>query len=110
MTYESSARGGGTPRGVDETRKMEHPRCRRCDNQVYNQGSDLYWAGSLVGGGTVGTWTTDGTHVWRASANLGVGRVRRAARSLSGHSEIPYRRAYEQLVRSQRQPDVDIKY
>jgi hypothetical protein len=24
-----SGAGGGTPRGVDETRKMEHPRCRK---------------------------------------------------------------------------------
>ena len=31
VTYESlcQASGGGTPSGVDETRKMEHPQCRR---------------------------------------------------------------------------------
>ena len=42
-------------------------------NKLYNVSGDLYWAGSIVGGSTVGTWTTDGTNVWRAGGNVGIG-------------------------------------
>jgi len=42
-------------------------------SRLYNLGGDLYWGGSIVGGSTVGTWATDGTHAWRAGGNVGVG-------------------------------------
>ncbi len=42
-------------------------------NRLYNVGGDLYWAGSLVGGASTGNWATDGTSVWRASGNVGIG-------------------------------------
>ncbi|HHH12307.1 MAG TPA: hypothetical protein ENJ77_00330, partial [Candidatus Moranbacteria bacterium] len=42
-------------------------------NKLYAQGGDLYWAGNVIGGSAVGTWTTDGTDVWRPSGNVGVG-------------------------------------
>ena len=40
---------------------------------VYNLSGDLYWAGSVIGGATTGQWTTDGTNVWRAGGNVGIG-------------------------------------
>ena len=42
-------------------------------NRLYATAGDLYFAGSLIGGGTTGNWTTDGTHVWRSSGNVGIG-------------------------------------
>ncbi|HEY4515604.1 MAG TPA: hypothetical protein VJH67_00215, partial [Candidatus Paceibacterota bacterium] len=43
-------------------------------SRLYNTNNgDLYWAGNLVGGSAVGTWTTDGTHAWRAGGNVGIG-------------------------------------
>src|SRR3990167_4393524 len=42
-------------------------------NRLYNAGGDLYWAGSVIGGSTTGTWTTDGTNVWRAGGSVGIG-------------------------------------
>ncbi|HUP25783.1 MAG TPA: hypothetical protein VNB06_22940, partial [Thermoanaerobaculia bacterium] len=41
-------------------------------DRLYNTSGDLYWAGSVIGGATTGQWTTDGTHVWRASGKVGV--------------------------------------
>ncbi|MDO8471329.1 MAG: hypothetical protein Q7S49_01840, partial [bacterium] len=41
-------------------------------NRIYNAGGDLYWAGNVIGGSTTGTWTTDGTNVWRAGGNVGI--------------------------------------
>ncbi|MDP6586869.1 MAG: hypothetical protein QF535_19590, partial [Anaerolineales bacterium] len=43
------------------------------EDRLYNSSGDLYWAGSVIGGATTGNWTTDGTHVYRASGNVGVG-------------------------------------
>ena len=34
-------------------------------NRLYANSGSLYWNGSLIGGGSVGNWTTDGTNVWR---------------------------------------------
>ncbi|MEZ5812463.1 MAG: tail fiber domain-containing protein [Rhizobiaceae bacterium] len=48
-------------------------------NRLYNTGGDLYWAGSLIGGGSVGSWATDGTDVWRLSGNVGIGTSSPAA-------------------------------
>ena len=42
-------------------------------NRLYSNGGSLYWNGSLVGGGSVGNWTTDGTNVWRTGGNVGIG-------------------------------------
>jgi Right handed beta helix region len=42
-------------------------------NRLYSNAGSLYWAGSLIGGGSVGNWTTDGTNVWRAGGNVGIG-------------------------------------
>src|SRR3989344_5724835 len=42
-------------------------------NRLYNAGGDLYWAGNVVGGSTTGTWASDGTNVWRAGGNVGIG-------------------------------------
>ncbi len=42
-------------------------------NRLYANGADLYWAGNVIGGATTGNWTTDGTHAWRATGNVGVG-------------------------------------
>ena len=42
-------------------------------SRLYNSGGSLYWNGSLVGGATTGTWTTDGTNVWRTGGNVGIG-------------------------------------
>ncbi len=40
---------------------------------LYNVGGDLYWAGNLLAGSEVGTWASDGTNVWRAGGNVGIG-------------------------------------
>src|SRR3984893_1875258 len=42
-------------------------------NCLYSNAGSLYWAGNLVGGGAVGNWTSDGTNVWRAGGNVGIG-------------------------------------
>ncbi len=42
-------------------------------NRLYNTAGNLYWAGNLIGGASAGVWETDGTSVWRASGNVGVG-------------------------------------
>src|SRR3989344_3393191 len=42
-------------------------------NRLYSSSNNLYWAGSLIGGATPGTWDTDGTHVWRPTGNVGIG-------------------------------------
>ncbi|MFA6405080.1 MAG: hypothetical protein WCW03_03730, partial [Candidatus Paceibacterota bacterium] len=42
-------------------------------NRLYANASNLYWAGNLIGGATTGNWTTDGTHAWRATGNVGIG-------------------------------------
>jgi hypothetical protein len=42
-------------------------------NRLYSNAGSLYWAGSLVGGGSVGNWTSDGTNVWRVGGNVGIG-------------------------------------
>jgi len=42
-------------------------------NRLYSNAGSLYWAGNLVGGGAVGNWTSDGTNVWRAAGNVGIG-------------------------------------
>jgi hypothetical protein len=42
-------------------------------NRLYSSGGSLYWAGSLVGGGSVGNWSTDGTNAWRPGGNVGIG-------------------------------------
>ncbi|PIR86066.1 hypothetical protein COU14_01055 [Candidatus Kaiserbacteria bacterium CG10_big_fil_rev_8_21_14_0_10_44_10] len=46
---------------------------------LYNLGGELYWAGSAIGGPTVGTWGTDGTNVWRSGGNVGIGTSTPAA-------------------------------
>jgi trimeric autotransporter adhesin len=42
-------------------------------NRLYSNGGALYWNGSLLGGASVGNWATDGTNVWRAGGNVGIG-------------------------------------
>jgi hypothetical protein len=42
-------------------------------NRLYSNAGSLYWAGNLVGGGSVGNWTSDGTNVWRVAGNVGIG-------------------------------------
>ena len=42
-------------------------------SRLYNSSGSLFWNGSLIGGATTGTWSTDGTNVWRASGKVGVG-------------------------------------
>ncbi|MCL5794969.1 MAG: hypothetical protein M1338_01250, partial [Patescibacteria group bacterium] len=43
-------------------------------SRLYNTNNgDLYWAGNLIGGSTTGNWTTNGTDVWRAGGNVGIG-------------------------------------
>jgi|GEM_PF-4124144 len=41
-------------------------------NRLYNTSGDLYWAGSLIGGSSVGNWTLSGSDVYRASGNVGL--------------------------------------
>ena len=40
---------------------------------LYNLGGELYWAGSVIGGPSIGAWSTDGTNVWRSSGMVGIG-------------------------------------
>jgi hypothetical protein len=42
-------------------------------DRLYNNGGSLYWNGSLVGGGPIGSWLTDGTSVWRTAGDVGIG-------------------------------------
>jgi hypothetical protein len=42
-------------------------------NRLYSNAGSLYWAGSLIGGGSVGNWSSDGTNVWRAAGSVGIG-------------------------------------
>ena len=49
-------------------------------NKLYNLSGDLYWAGSVIGGASTGQWTTDGTNVWRAGGNVGIGTTAPDAR------------------------------
>jgi hypothetical protein len=42
-------------------------------NRLYNNAGNLYWAGNLIGGASTGNWATDGTNVWRAGGNVGIG-------------------------------------
>lgn len=42
-------------------------------NRLYNTTGDLYWSGNLIGGSTVGNWTSNGADVWRVSGNVGIG-------------------------------------
>ncbi|MDD2935295.1 MAG: hypothetical protein PHX25_02355, partial [Candidatus Pacebacteria bacterium] len=42
-------------------------------DRLYNISNDLYWGGNLVAGSAVGNWTSNGTDVWRASGNVGIG-------------------------------------
>jgi trimeric autotransporter adhesin len=42
-------------------------------NRLYSSSGNLYWAGSLIGGGSVGNWSADGTNVWRTGGNVGIG-------------------------------------
>lgn len=42
-------------------------------DRLYNDGGDLYWNGALIGGGGVGSWSSNGTDVYRASGNVGIG-------------------------------------
>ena len=42
-------------------------------DRIYNIGSNLYFAGALVGGATVGTWALSGSDAYRLSGNVGIG-------------------------------------
>ncbi|MDD2935391.1 MAG: hypothetical protein PHX25_02865, partial [Candidatus Pacebacteria bacterium] len=42
-------------------------------DRLYNISNDLYWGGNLVSGSAVGVWASNGTDVWRASGNVGIG-------------------------------------
>ncbi|HRH26459.1 MAG TPA: hypothetical protein PLF31_03265, partial [Candidatus Paceibacterota bacterium] len=42
-------------------------------NSLYNDGGDLYWQGTLLAGGIVGTWDSNGTDVYRSTGNVGIG-------------------------------------
>ena len=42
-------------------------------NRLYANGGSLYWAGSVIAGGSTGNWTTDGTNAWRVGGNVGIG-------------------------------------
>src|SRR6202140_4387038 len=55
-------------------------------NRLYSNAGSLYWAGNLVGGGSVGNWSSDGTNVWRAGGNVGIGTTSPfAALSVNGN-------------------------
>jgi hypothetical protein len=55
-------------------------------NRLYSNAGSLYWAGSLIGGGSVGNWSTDGTNVWRATGSVGIGTTSPfAALSVNGN-------------------------
>ncbi len=58
-------------------------------DRLYNIGSNLYFGGALVGGGSVGTWTLSGTNVYRASGNVGIGTTSPyATLSVAGSSAL----------------------
>jgi hypothetical protein len=58
-------------------------------NRLYSNAGSLYWAGSLIGGGSVGNWSTDGTNVWRAGGNVGIGTTSPlSALAVSGGTSI----------------------
>lgn len=60
-------------------------------NTLYNTGGDLYWAGNLIGGATTGNWASDGTNVWRAGGNVGIGTTSPyAALSVAGQTVANY--------------------
>src|SRR3989344_6011094 len=42
-------------------------------DRLYNISNDLYWGGNLLSGSAVGNWTSNGTDVWRAGGNVGIG-------------------------------------
>lgn len=42
-------------------------------NRLYNSGSTLYWSGNAIAGTSIGNWDSDGTDVWRAAGNVGIG-------------------------------------
>ncbi|GIW68838.1 MAG: hypothetical protein KatS3mg100_332 [Candidatus Parcubacteria bacterium] len=42
-------------------------------NLLYATGGTLYWAGNPIASSSIGYWTTDGTHVWRPTGNVGIG-------------------------------------
>ena len=42
-------------------------------NRLYSNGGSLYWAGSVISSAGTGHWTTDGTNVWRAGGDVGIG-------------------------------------
>ncbi|MFA6273151.1 MAG: hypothetical protein WC673_01515, partial [Candidatus Paceibacterota bacterium] len=58
-------------------------------NRLYANASSLYWAGNLIGGATTANWTTDGTHAWRATGNVGIGTTSPYAKlSVEGSSAL----------------------
>jgi hypothetical protein len=58
-------------------------------NRLYSNAGSLYWAGSLIGGGSVGNWATDGTNVWRTGGNVGIGTTSPfAALSIAGSAYL----------------------
>src|SRR5665213_730482 len=42
-------------------------------NLLYANGGRLYWAGSVIAGAATGNWASDGTNVWRATGDVGIG-------------------------------------
>ncbi len=42
-------------------------------NRIHAAGGSLYWSGGIIAGATVGTWDTDGTHVYRQTGSVGIG-------------------------------------
>ncbi len=58
-------------------------------SRLYNTGGSLYWAGNVIGGATTGNWTSDGTHVWRTTGNVGIGTTTPYAKlSVEGSSAL----------------------